>query len=197
VEVWDVVDRALNADGSEGGGGGGGEEDEDDDAPAGLSGQAAPPRAAAASADKLDAEHIDVYKGAHAVIALFDLRSKATWEACKAVVKGVPEGVPVLVLGNFKDEAAAGGRAAVSLRDMEKFAEKAGRERAVDGDERRVLALEASMKDCFGLKVLYSYFNLPFLDVKVAALQRQLRETRADVAATHEELSTYVEVAGL
>ncbi len=53
----------------------------------------------------LDAEFVDVYKGAHGVIFLFDVTKQWTFDYVTREVSKVPKGIPILVLGNFLDRA--------------------------------------------------------------------------------------------
>ena len=54
----------------------------------------------------LDGEHIDVYQGAHAALVMYDVRTRASWEAARALLREVPPALPALLVGNFRD---AGG----------------------------------------------------------------------------------------
>jgi len=137
---------------------------------------------------KLDAEHIDVYKGAHAVVVLFDLSRRPTWDYVRTVLPDVPAKLPVLLLGNFRDVASGAGRA-VPLAEIEEFADAACRERVRHGDGRRVQAFECSLKDCFGLKVLYNYFNIPFLELKAVVLAERVKAAKADLVTVRVSLS--------
>lgn len=95
VEVWDVVDRGKARAGRappSGGGlklhtaGGGGT--------GGLDQQPA-----------LDAEFLDVYKGTHGVVLLFDITKAWTFEYVCRELPRIPQDIPVLILGNHCDMA--------------------------------------------------------------------------------------------
>ena len=51
----------------------------------------------------LDASFIDVYKGCHGAILVFDITKPWTWEYVKREVAEVPGNIPVLILANFTD----------------------------------------------------------------------------------------------
>ena len=53
----------------------------------------------------LDASFVDVYQGAHGVVFLFDVTKMWTWEYVAREVEKVPTSIPVLVMGNFIDQA--------------------------------------------------------------------------------------------
>jgi multidrug resistance efflux pump len=43
------------------------------------------------------------------------------------------------------------------------------------------------MRDCYGLKELYSFINVPFAQLRLAALQAQIARAEADIEqALHE-----------
>jgi hypothetical protein len=157
---------------------------------AGVSGASRGVRGGVSTEVRLDAEHIDVYKGAHCLVVLFDPRKPATWAAAQETVRAAPDALPVLLLSSFRDVQASDGRG-VAWKEVEKFARKAGAARAQSGDANRVRCLEASMSDCFGLKVLYNYFNLPYLELKAAVLEEQAARARADLVTMGHEVETY------
>lgn len=53
----------------------------------------------------LDAEFVDVYKGAHGVVFLFDVTKQWTFDYVTREMAKVPRNLPVLILGNFIDKA--------------------------------------------------------------------------------------------
>ncbi len=174
MEIWDAVDHTLEEESAVG-------HVDDDDAPAGMSGS----RAASAAAPRkgplpLDASHIDVYKGAHCVVVLFDVTRRETWDAALATLAAVPARLPAVLLGNFRDCVPAGAAPAVPLAEAQAAAAAASRARG-DGDEPRVQAFETSLLNCYGLKVLYNYLNIPFLELKAAVHAEQLKLARADL----------------
>ena len=53
----------------------------------------------------LDAEFVDVYKGAHGVIIMFDVTKAWTFDYVKREAPKVPKQIPLLILANFIDQA--------------------------------------------------------------------------------------------
>lgn len=51
----------------------------------------------------LDAEFVDVYKGAHGVIIMFDVTKAWTFDYVKREAVKVPKHIPILILANFID----------------------------------------------------------------------------------------------
>lgn len=119
---------------------------------------------------KLDGDHVDVYKGCHAAVIVFDITREETWEHAQATLAGVPRKIPVLLLANFRD---LGADRVVPLEDIARVAAVASKER----DGGSVTAFESSANDCYGLKTLYNYFNIPFLQRKLTILREELQKT--------------------
>jgi hypothetical protein len=113
----------------------------------------------------LDAAHVDVYAGAHVVVALLDVRSKPSWAYVKKLLPKVPRRLPIIVLSNFRDVADGGGRV-VMQREVDahinEFLAQEGSAsvKGASASGRRVHAFECSLLDCFGLKTLYNAFNV-------------------------------------
>jgi GTPase SAR1 family protein len=104
---------------------------------------------------ELDARTIDVYKGTHAVVFLFDPSKKWTWEYIEKEAPNVPENIPICLLANFKD----------SLETIV-VTEKVVRG-WLQSRKQTVVYLEASMKNCYGLIGVKTFLNLPFLKMQV------------------------------
>ena len=94
MQVWDVVDKGkkrIKLEGLKLAAAAGA----DDECDAGNSGVDA----------ALDAQFLDVYKGAHGVIFLFDITKQWTFDYIQREIKNVPGQIPILVLANFIDKA--------------------------------------------------------------------------------------------
>lgn len=125
VEVWDVVDKAkdkkegeqavyyLNAGSS-----------------SGVVGEA-------------DAEVLDVYRGANALVVVTDPTRKDTLEYLQSVLvdPAVPKDLPVAVLANFRDK-----------RSEEPQIKPEDYEAIVAQDPKNRFFFHCSMRNCFGLK---------------------------------------------
>lgn len=107
----------------------------------------------------------------------------------------------------------------VDLEEAKGLADSASKEHIRPIGGSRVVAFEASLKDCFGLKVLYNYFNVPYLEAKVCLfvvflslnlvemthwyfpvyfvqldlLNSLMQEMRKDLTTVREELNCYIE----
>ncbi|XP_078325014.1 rab-like protein 6 isoform X2 [Crassostrea virginica] len=134
----------------------------------------------------LDAEFVDVYKGTHGVILMYDITKQWTFSYVEKEMEKIPAHIPVLVLGNH--------------RDM-------GHHRTVMEDKARYFCLhydrpagsaiiryaESSMRNGFGLKYLHKFFNLPFLNLQRETLMKQLEINVLDMESTLEELDIHEE----
>ncbi len=110
------------------------------------------------SSPALDAEFVDVYKGTHGAIFLFDMTKLWTWEYVQREIRRVPPGLPVLVLANHRDM----GHHRVVTADqvqgaIDAFLEEDGIELGRSsggpgGGGLRIRYAEASMRNGFGLR---------------------------------------------
>uniref|UniRef100_H2YS55 RAB, member RAS oncogene family-like 6b n=1 Tax=Ciona savignyi TaxID=51511 RepID=H2YS55_CIOSA len=161
VDVWDVVDQGkpkkpketLKLDHKD---------DEDDEL-------------------QLDASFLDVYKGAHAVIMVFDITKKWTFNYIERELPKVPPHIPVLILGNHRD---MGDHRVISFDEIEALTESIERPPGSAG----VSFLETSMKEGFGLKYIHKFINMPFLLLQRESLLKQLETNHLDMESCLEEL---------
>lgn len=129
----------------------------------------------------LDAEFIDVYKNTNGVILVFDMTKAWTFEYVQRELPRIPGHIPVIILANHRD---MGHHRAVSEEQVLGFVETLGRE---PGGQVRYS--ECSMRNGFGLKFLYKFFNLPFLQLQRQTLLRQIEVNTHEIEATCDELS--------
>eukprot|EP00667_Euglena_gracilis_P003348 EG_transcript_3358 len=127
-----------------------------------------------------DASTVDVYRGTHAVVFTFDITRRDTFDYVKRELPNVPTHIHILLLANFYDLHSKATVKPAEIRDLVR-SRNAKRQSSNEG---RMYALNASMKDCFGLIELYSLLNIPFLSLKVKALEES-------VARIHEDMTTY------
>src|SRR5690606_27743692 len=114
----------------------------------------------------LDAQIIDVYKHTNAVIFVFDITKKWTFDYIKREINKVPPGIEILCLVNLVELIKLIKQANCrDLNDKRVVTEKEIEE-FLSTCNRSVKCLETSMKNCYGLKQLYTYLNLPFLQLK-------------------------------
>ena len=111
-----------------------------------------------------DASTVDVYRGTHAAVFLFDVTRRDTFDYIKRELPSVPSNVHVLMLGNFYDRHSNAVVPPQEIRDLV----KARNSRHQGTNDGRCYHLNTSMKDCFGLTELYGLLNLPFLSLKVS-----------------------------
>jgi GTPase SAR1 family protein len=111
LEIWDVVDRAPDGSSADAE-----ERDIDDDTVAGSATPASRPRLGSHKVGALDAETVDVYAGAHAVVFVMDPTRASTLAYVKRRLAEIEPSTPVLLIANFVDlwsgEAAEGERVA-------------------------------------------------------------------------------------
>jgi len=104
----------------------------------------------------MDAEHVDVYQGAHGAIVMYDVTVRGTWEHAKALAAAAPAGLPVLLLGNMRDVAPpAPSPSVVALAELDAFVQSANSKKSSTVG-KRFFGFEVSTRECFGLKTLYN-----------------------------------------
>ncbi|KAL5012563.1 hypothetical protein ScPMuIL_011114 [Solemya velum] len=134
----------------------------------------------------LDAEFLDVYKGTHGVILMYDITKQWTFSYVEKEIENVPSAIPILVLGNHRDM----GHHRTVLEDKARYFVM-NIERP--GEAAPVRYAESSMRNGFGLKYLHKFFNLPFLQLQRETLLKQLEINTQDIASTTEELDIHEE----
>ncbi|CBN76796.1 RBEL1, Ras superfamily GTPase [Ectocarpus siliculosus] len=65
-------------------------------------------------------------------------------------------------------------------------------EAAGRGAGRRVSLFDCSMKNCFGLRVLYTYLNVPFLELKRKSLLQQAQMASERLEKEYQELAGFI-----
>lgn len=130
---------------------------------------------------KLDATFVDVYKGAHAVIFIFDITNRSTFDYLEQEINKAPSHIPCLILANNRDSSDT---RKVYAEEVEYLLEKVNRPPGTPA----ILHMESSMKNGFGLKFIHKFFNLPFLLIQRESLMKQLQMNHLDVESCLEEL---------
>ncbi|KAH9499450.1 Rab-like protein 6 [Bulinus truncatus] len=134
----------------------------------------------------LDAEFLDVYKGTHGVVFVFDITKQWTYSYVERELEKVPPHIPVLVLGNHRD---MGHHRTVTEEKARYFVEHYQKDRTEGSGKIRYA--ESSMRNGFGLKYLHMFFNLPFLQLQRETLLKQLETNMNDMTSTIEELEIH------
>ncbi|KAL0484902.1 Rab-like protein [Acrasis kona] len=127
----------------------------------------------------LDASIVDVYKHTNAVVFVFDLTKPWTLDYIKREIPKVPKGINIVVLANCRDLS---DKRQVQQRDIESLLKGTG-----------IQCIETSAKNCYGLKQLYTYFNLPYLELKLDNLKRQIQTIEEERDACKEEVQLTIE----
>ncbi|XP_078357659.1 rab-like protein 6 [Oculina patagonica] len=169
VEVWDVVDkgRSKKSQGS-------------------LKLENDTKAEAEKDATVLDAEFVDVYKGAHGVLMIMDITKPWTFKYIERELPKVPAHIPVLVLGSHRD---MGEHRLVPTDEVVAFITHLER----PDRSPPIHYAETSLKNGFGLKYIHKFFNLPFLLLQRETLLKQLQVNAEDTESTLEELQIHKE----
>ncbi|XP_068694737.1 rab-like protein 6 isoform X1 [Montipora foliosa] len=134
----------------------------------------------------LDAEFVDVYKGAHGVLLVMDITKPWTFKYVERELGKVPPHLPVLVLANHRD---MGEHRLVQTDEAVAVIEHLER----PDRSPPVHYAETSMKNGFGLKYIHKFLNLPFLLLQRETLLKQLQVNAEDTESTLEELQIHKE----
>ena len=134
----------------------------------------------------LDAGMVDVYKGTSAVVFLVNPTKAGTLEYVIQELPNVPQHVMCVVLINFKDLVHNAPMAVkIHPSDMQRLGNAASHLEAS--------VFECCMKDCYGLKTLHNYLNLPFLALKEQILRERLEKAQEERMNAREEINTYIQ----
>ncbi|XP_063424515.1 rab-like protein 6 isoform X3 [Mytilus trossulus] len=134
----------------------------------------------------LDAEFMDVYKGSHGVILMYDITKQWTFTYVEREMEKVPAHIPVLVLGNHRD---MGHHRTVTEDKARYYCQHYDRPEG-SGEVRYA---ESSMCNGFGLRYMHKFFNLPYLQLQRESLLKQLEVNSEDFRSTVEELDIHEE----
>jgi hypothetical protein len=94
----------------------------------------------------LDASFVDVYKGAHGVIFVYDMTKAWSFEYIQRELPKVPKSMPVLIIGNFRDR---GDHRTVTSDEVTYWMRSL--DRCEDPEASKMLYAEASLANGFGL----------------------------------------------
>ncbi|KAI9021635.1 P-loop containing nucleoside triphosphate hydrolase protein [Phycomyces nitens] len=167
IEIWDVVDKAHNNSSKKG------------DGAIKLQHGAVPEDTSAALSTTestelaLDASTVDVYRNAQAALFLFDVTKPWTFDYVNQELANVPSNMTVLVLGNFCDKSQ---ERKISTEAIHATLYEHNKQRIDDGAIKPNLIryAETSLKSGMGLKYIYEYFGVPFLQLMMDTLRKQL-----------------------
>ena len=110
------------------------------------------------SVGQVDADMIDVFRGANAMVITSNPQQRKTFDYIKDVLSDpriAPE-TPIAILANFRDLVTDENRQV----SREEYAA------LVQVDPRHRFVFECSSKNCYGLKELYDFLTVPFLKLQ-------------------------------
>ncbi|XP_067951594.1 rab-like protein 6 [Watersipora subatra] len=166
VEVWDVVDKArrkpdnglkLNHEGND-----------------------------AMDTPSLDAQFLDVYKGTHAVILMYDVTKLWTWQYVEREIEKTPSNIPIVILANCRD---MGQHRTVDKDTPIYFLASLDRGKSA----APIRFTESSLVNGYGLRYLHAFFNVPFLTLQRETLLGQLEANARETEAIDQELDLLAE----
>ena len=128
----------------------------------------------------LDADFLDVYQGTHAVVFIFDICKKWTYDYVIKNLPLVPHEIPVLVMANFMDNQE--NRVIGENTGMRLLRSAANRPLVA----APVVVIESSLKDGFGLKMVHQFFNLPFLSLQRKSLNQMMETNKQNQIKINE-----------
>lgn len=127
-----------------------------------------------------DASSVDVYRNCHGVLLLFNIHQRQTLEYVKHMLTRIPRDVPTVVIGTFRDCA------------REVFKQDLAFLWTVTPRPVEVQYFEMSLVNCYGLKILYQYFKVPFYLLKVQTQKLLLKETERRLLESKYELQEHI-----
>ncbi|KAI8879044.1 P-loop containing nucleoside triphosphate hydrolase protein [Backusella circina FSU 941] len=135
----------------------------------------------------LDASTVNVYRNSHAALFLFDITKPWTFDYVDKELENVPETMSVLVLGNFCDKVKD---RKVDLDEIHATLYQHNQERIRKGAIKPNLIryAETSMESGMGLKYIYDYLGVPFLQLMIESIKKQLELKAIDIVDLLEEL---------
>eukprot|EP00494_Astrolonche_serrata_P001624 UN01630 len=97
------------------------------------------------------------------------------------MVDDIPKNIQTLVIFNFRDLEA---KHVITEAEVDKWFRK---------QRENVRFVELSLKNCFGFKELYTFINIPFLEMKKKLLEQQLDRTNAELNDAVTEVDALLE----
>ncbi|KAI7893791.1 uncharacterized protein EV154DRAFT_132622 [Mucor mucedo] len=135
----------------------------------------------------LDASTVNVYRNSHGAIFLFDTTKPWTFDYVNTELANVPETISVLVLGNFSDKVQ---ERKVELDTIHATLYEHNQDRIKKGAIKPNLIryAETSMQSGLGLKYIYEYLGVPFLQLMIESLNKQLELKAVEIVDLLEVL---------
>ncbi|CAO3644441.1 unnamed protein product [Cunninghamella blakesleeana] len=141
----------------------------------------------------LDASTVDVYRNTHAALLVFDITKQWTFDYINNALINIPDNVAVLVLGNFADKSS---QRVVTIEEIHATLYEHNKRRIANGiiKPNLIRYVETSLKSGLGLKYIYEYLGVPFLQLMMETLQKQLELKANDILDLLENLDKDDEV---
>ncbi|KAL3093352.1 hypothetical protein niasHS_005866 [Heterodera schachtii] len=154
-----------------------------------------------------DASTVNVYNGCDGVVMLFDVTRDWTWAYIRRELPSVPAHIPVLVMANKMDLISAADQPQPStigecLQFLRVFNERckpcpnASSAALCPPLPLPIRFVRASMKSARGLKFLYNFFNIPFLNVQQNFLKNAMEANLRELRIAEEELDILAKEEG-
>ena len=128
-----------------------------------------------------NSQNLDVYKNASGVILVYDITKQWTWEYIERELPKIPTHIPVLIIGNHRD---MNHHRSIDELKCKYFIENLSRGSLGSA----VRYTETSMRTGFGLKYIYKFFNIPYLQLQRETLMQQLETNAKEMDSICEEL---------
>ncbi|KAI9478784.1 MAG: P-loop containing nucleoside triphosphate hydrolase protein [Benjaminiella poitrasii] len=189
IEVWDVVDNAHNKSNTVNPNAGIKLEHRKSETTLSESSQQQKVEKELDSSMGLDATTVNVYRNTHAIILMFDISKPWTFDYVNKELDNVPGTMSILVLGNFCDKIQ---ERKVDLDTIHTKLYQHNQKRIEMGAIKPNLIryAEASMQTGLGLKYVYEYFGVPFLQLMIESLNKQLELKAVEIVDLLEVLDT-------
>eukprot|EP00116_Pleurobrachia_bachei_P016976 sb/3477238/ len=99
---------------------------------------------------------------------MLDITKFWTYEYVQRELPKIPLDIPVIIMASHRDLEE---KRSVLTEEVQQFIRELNR----PAEAAEVYYMEASMRDGFGLKYLYRFFNVPFLELQV---QKQINKSQ-------------------
>jgi len=138
-------------------------------------------------ASSLNSSLIDVYKNAQCVILLVNILKRKSWKYARKQLAKVPQGLDVVIMPNYMDRHE---ERVVSRNEIQEWCAQKSAQRG-----QTIRIIETSMKNCYGLKSLYTYFNIPFCKLKVDTVQKELKRLKEELKENRSQVDTTLQAS--
>uniref|UniRef100_A0A914HSL3 GTP-binding protein Parf n=1 Tax=Globodera rostochiensis TaxID=31243 RepID=A0A914HSL3_GLORO len=151
-----------------------------------------------------DASTVNVYNGCNGVVMMFDVSRDWTLAYIRRELPSVPAHIPVLVIANKMDLVSSGQPTPSTIDECLEFLcvfNERSRPSPHSSDHFPSLPFpirfaRASMKRAQGLKFLYNFFNIPFLQVQQTFLKSAMEANLREMRIAEDELDVLAREEG-